>query len=178
MSIPGTRKSWYIMPIFPAFALLVGNYLSEYILKKEKRKFLFAGWVTFIFFIIMVIIISTPLQIKSRGSNDLRKMAPLIKKVVTLNKKINCFGMEFWSANNSFLFYTDRMLKEPINDFDSLIMVMKKEDEYCLSRIKDYLYHFKDKRDEFPVVIGGKEYVFFTNKKTFRKLSDYNFIDF
>lgn len=178
MTIPGSRKSWYIMPVFPAFALVVGKYLSENILKTEKRNFLFAKILSLTFFGIILILLFFPIPIKSRTFKDLSKMAPVIKRAVPKEQKVNCFAMEFWYANNSFLFYTDRMLKEPVNDIDSLKRIMEPEDEYCYMKTKDYESYFKDNKKEFPIIAGTKKYVCMTNERTYRKLSNYNFLDF
>jgi len=177
MSIPGTRKSWYIMPVFPALALITGDYFNRYVLRNEKVRILSARIIILVFSIIMIIVVATPISLKSRKSMGIKKMATVIKNAIPEKKRVNCFNMEFWSTNNSFLFYTDRMLKDPFFELDSLISIMKEEDEFCYIQTKDYEYFFKDKKEEFPIIVGTKDYILFTNRKTYDKLQSYNFLD-
>ena len=98
MSLTQSRMFWYIMPIFPAAAIICGYVLNGWLTDTGKINF-------------------TPVRLSSIRERDIRTIAPYVKYLASQKAKVTGFGYSYYSLNNPLLFYSDHAANPIYNSF-------------------------------------------------------------
>ncbi len=105
MSLMKARVLWYIMPVFPALAL-ISAYALEYSLKEaSKEKFTKALMVMGA--VVVVLVNALPFPLDKDRERDVRIIAPYVKHFADEGDKVIAFREEYYGLNNALLFYSD-----------------------------------------------------------------------
>jgi len=118
MSMMKARIRWYILPIFPAAAMLSAHALHG--LLKGRRKVIFAKVALGIGIVATIVINATPLQISKERKLDVRTIAPYVRHFGNRNANIVAFRQNFNSLNFSLLFYSDYVASPVYQDYSEL----------------------------------------------------------
>jgi len=118
MSVMMSRKIWYIMPIFPATAIISGYAL--FALLNGQGRVVFAKGCFGLGIIAMILITATPIQIESQREKDVRMIAPYIEHLADQNAKIIAFRKDYHGLNNALLFYSDHAASPIFQEYSEL----------------------------------------------------------
>jgi len=118
MSFTQSRMLWYVMPIFPAAAIICGHTLHGWL--SESRSAYAARWIVLVGIVVGMIINLTPVQLSSVRERDVRTIAPYIEHLANQKVKLIGFGYTFHSLNNPLLFYSDNAARPIYMTYDEL----------------------------------------------------------
>ena len=162
LSLSNARKIWYIMPVFPAFAVMAALFTNKYILKSEKPRFvtllsLFAAGV-----VISFIILFTPVRLDWNRNMDIKAIAPYIKETVPEGTRILTYQTEeYFAVQLPLIFYSDRSAAYPITKEEEMLKLVKANEQiYGLT----YMESFSKLGKPAEIIARYGELVFFTNK--------------
>jgi len=161
LSAANARKIWYLMPIFPAFAIMASLFLNEYILRSEKVKLA----VLFSFFgagaILAGVIIFTPVRLDWNRNADIKALAPYIKETVPEGQRLLLYKTEeYFTVQLPLIFYSDRSAHYPETEKEKMLNLLNgKEQVYGLT----YEETYKELGSPEKIARYG-ELVFFSNK--------------
>ena len=161
LSLANARKIWYIMPVFPAFAIMGSLFANEYLLKKEKTKKLTLYSFFALGFILSVIILFTPVRLDWNRNADIKALAPFVKATVPEGTRVLTYKTEeYFALQLPFIFYTDRSSAYAITKKEEMINILEgKEQVFVLT----YLAEYKELGSRQLIARYG-ELVFFSNK--------------
>ena len=118
MSMMTTRVLWYIMPIFPACAMIVGNVLRGFL--NEQGRLIFQKISIGIGILAFIILVATPVQVEAEREKDARIVAPYVKHFAKNGAKITAFKYDYYGLNNALLFYSDYAASPIFHTFDEV----------------------------------------------------------
>lgn len=118
MSLTQSRMLWYIMPIFPAAAIICGHTVRGWLGEPRSEKA--ARWIVLVGVVIGMIINLTPIQLSSVRERDIRTIAPYVRHLASQNVRLIAFGYTFHSLNNPLLFYSDNAARPIYMSYDDL----------------------------------------------------------
>jgi 4-amino-4-deoxy-L-arabinose transferase-like glycosyltransferase len=105
MSAMKSRVVWYVMPIFPASAMIVGSTLAAFLTERAKR-----CWaITFAVVTVAaaLVLVMTPVQVESERETDVRAIAPYVSHFASHGADVIAFREDYYGLNNALLFYAD-----------------------------------------------------------------------
>jgi 4-amino-4-deoxy-L-arabinose transferase-like glycosyltransferase len=118
MSLTQSRMLWYVMPIFPAAAIMCGSIIDGWL--TEARRLKIARAVLLLGILVALIINLTPIQLSSVRERDIRTIAPYVRHLARHDVKLIGFGYTFHSLNNPLLFYSDHAARPIYDAFEDL----------------------------------------------------------
>jgi 4-amino-4-deoxy-L-arabinose transferase-like glycosyltransferase len=131
MSCMQTRVMWYIMPMFPAAAIICGVTLDEWL--GEKRRVVHAKfWLVLTGFVI-VFVNATPIRLSKERERDTRIIAPYVQKFASHHQRVMAFRQSYHSLNNALLFYSDYSASPMLQNYDELRTLFANTDTvFCI----------------------------------------------
>jgi 4-amino-4-deoxy-L-arabinose transferase-like glycosyltransferase len=105
MSLMKSRKVWYVMPIVPAAAMVVGSTLGGYLTERAKRAWVLAFAALTV--VAAVVMLLTPVQVESERESDVREISPYVKHFASQGAAVIGFREDYYGLNNALLFYSD-----------------------------------------------------------------------
>ncbi len=166
LSFADQRKSWHLMPTFIASSIICGYLLQNWI----KNNIKFAKIVTSVYFIVMMIIVILPIDLNSRKSNELKKIIPIIKKIVPPGQNVINFKQDYWGNTCYFTYYTDRHLTRPIHNAKKLIKKLKNTHVLGYSHRQDFQRHLSKYSQEIKIIGYFGKNVIFCHKDIWDKI--------
>jgi 4-amino-4-deoxy-L-arabinose transferase-like glycosyltransferase len=118
MSMMRARIRWYILPIFPAAAMLSGHTLHG--LLSERGKVNLTRAALGIAVAAAIVINATPLRISKVRKLDVRTIAPYVRHFGDQGARIVAFRQNFNSLNFSLLFYSDHVASPVFQEYAEL----------------------------------------------------------
>ena len=111
LTFVSTKYTRYLMPIFPAAAMLIAATVFPRLPKKVARltRTVF-GWLSIAGTIIVVVF---PIQLGEDRNADVKAIAPVVKATAPEGEPVLNLGLDFWDHQNPLLFYGDRLLAQP-----------------------------------------------------------------
>ena len=167
-SLSKSQLSGYILPIYPAAAILVGNYLCE---KKLFKSFTVIAITTSVIYLIILSIV--PKYEERLGSNlSIRKPAEYIIKNMAYDDKIinyKCFleGLPFYLKRNIVLVDKKRetQFEDKYQKIDSLSPLLLGDQRiWCFTKIKHFNRLLESSLIPLHEVWRSKKYILFTNE--------------
>jgi 4-amino-4-deoxy-L-arabinose transferase-like glycosyltransferase len=136
MSLTHQRILWYVMPVFPAAAIICGFVINGWLSETGRLKTI--RWIAMTGLGASLVMNLTPLQLSSQREVDIRTIAPLVRHLVPQGATLTAFRYTYHSLNNPLLFYSDHAarpifqnmsdLREAFNSDEALVCVVKAED--------------------------------------------------
>ncbi|MFQ5778044.1 MAG: ArnT family glycosyltransferase [Terriglobia bacterium] len=105
MSLLQTRVIWYVLPIFPAMAMISGHALHT--LLPERRRLLFVKGAVAVALAALIAFNATPLELSPPRETDVRALAPSVKHWADNGARVVAFRLVYHQFNNALLFYSD-----------------------------------------------------------------------
>lgn len=105
MSLMNARVLWYIMPVFPALALLSARFLEQFTAENTGKtidKLLLALGLA-----VVVLANALPYALDNNREKDARILAPYVKHFAEEGDAVIAFREDFYGLNNALLFYSD-----------------------------------------------------------------------
>lgn len=116
MSLMSSQKTWYITPMFPAFAIV--SAMGVYYFKPKTLPH-YVRLATILLLLSNVLINATPLRLGSERSKEIKTLSPYVKFLSGRYEKIYLYKKPFYEINNVLLFYSDAHTEPttgPINE--------------------------------------------------------------
>ncbi|NIQ01148.1 MAG: phospholipid carrier-dependent glycosyltransferase, partial [Nitrospinaceae bacterium] len=122
LSVSRAQYFRYMLPVFPALALLVSQTLSGWLRKDWKDKML--PWLAGSIMITVLVINATPVEFRQtatlhQNSPAVRALAPVIR-LNTPEVLLN-FRLPDWNPRNAVLFYTDRWMPNHVEEAEAVM---------------------------------------------------------
>jgi len=105
LSLPGAKNVRYLLPIFPAAAILTGYALEQLLAERGKR--IFVRVVAVATLAGALIVNATPLPLSSQREVDVRVLAPYVKHFADQGARVIASPDVHFNKNNALLFYSD-----------------------------------------------------------------------
>ena len=115
MSLAREKKLWYIMPAFPAFALLAAAAAAAWVRDPARRRRLMRGGYALLAAGALALNL-TPLPASVDRRPDLQAVALAARDLVPAGERVLNLDAGYDSTNPQFLFYSDRSLTRPLGD--------------------------------------------------------------
>ncbi|HLB01405.1 MAG TPA: glycosyltransferase family 39 protein [Bacteroidota bacterium] len=113
MSMMQMRSSWYIMPVYPAAALICGRVIGGRISERFRERALIFVAATGV--LAAVAVNAAPVRLSSEREKDVRTLAPAVSAYGRSGAKIVGYRFDYHSVNNALLFYSD-YAAQPVYD--------------------------------------------------------------
>ncbi len=168
LSLATTKMLRYILPAFPALALVTAKTLADWL--PQKRQLQAVPYMIAFLFVVVLLINATPWEIKqsktlSPNSVDVRTLAPLIKQNTPANQEVMNFRLSQWNPRSVLMFYGDRMLSNPVREYANLIRHMQdRPDAVWLTSIEEYRTLEKQFPDLTLLILAQGKYASFTSR--------------
>jgi hypothetical protein len=142
MSAMKSRVVWYVMPIFPAAAMVVGSTLGRYLTEGAKR----ASTAVFavVTVVAAVVLMLTPVQVESERETDVRAIAPYVKHFASQGAAVIGFREDYYGLNNALLFYSDHPGFPIFDRYDSVAARFQTDGTVLCVLEKDDLAGFQE----------------------------------
>ena len=114
MSLMQSRVLWYIMPVFPA-AAIISSTMIDYALP-ERFKILAAKVFVVLAAIAFLALNMTPVRLEADREPDVRILAPYVRALSDSGVTVAAFRQDYYGLNNSLLFYSDHAAFPILND--------------------------------------------------------------
>ncbi len=130
MSLMNMRSSWYIMPVYPAAAIVSARAIRRWLTGRFPAAFmetlgqraLSAAAVTGV--LTAVVVNAVPVRLSSEREKDVREIAPVVTEYGRGGAMIVGYRFDYHSVNNALLFYSDFAAEPVYDDPDELFGVM------------------------------------------------------
>jgi len=161
LSASNSRKIWYIMPVFPVFAVMASVFTNKYILRNDKARYSVLLSLFILGAVLSSIIIFTPVRLDWNRNADIKALAPYIKETVPADKRVLTYQTEeYFAVQLPLIFYSDRSANYPITKKEEILGILNgKEQVYCLTYLPSYR-----ELGNWQVIARYGELLFFTNK--------------
>ncbi len=166
LSFADHRKSWHLLPACVSASVISGYLLNQWV----KNKRLFSRFFLGIYVSVIILIVILPIDINSRKSNELKKVVPIIKKIVPEGEEVLNYRQGYWGNVCSFLFYTDRHLTQPILKIQSVIDKLKTTHTLALTHRVDFKNYVSSHSDKLRIIGYYGKYVLFCHKEKLNKI--------
>lgn len=111
MALMRSRVVWYIMPIFPALAMIVGQTLNEITSARWKQGI--AAAVAVLTLLAMPLLGLSIVPLESEREVDVRAFAPIVRELADQGAEVIGYDAVYHRINNPLLFYSD-IAAEPV----------------------------------------------------------------
>ena len=174
LSLSNAQYFRYMLPVFPALAIIVSQTLSGWLLPDWKDRVL--PWMMGGVMMTALFINVTPIEIKqaaslSSNSWEVRSLAPSIRLNTPEKSNLGNYMLSPWNPRNSILFYSDRWLADPVN---RPAQVMASFEENPRSTWLSPLGEFRKLEEQFPgqlyLIQSQGSYAYFTAAKVRDKI--------
>ena len=178
MSTSRNQTLRYLFMIFPAFAIITAHTLASWMKGDQKEKALL--WMVGIVMAVVLVVNVTPIQAKvslNQNNAEVRDLAPFIHINTKPGEKILNYGFTPWNPTQVLAFYSERFLKYPVKDAETLIRKLEENPE---GKWLSPVLKFKELDKQFPgklyLIYGNQKFAYFTSKKN-RENVTYNFFN-
>ena len=178
MSTSRNQTLRYLFMIFPAFAIITAHTLASWMKGDQKEKALL--WMVGIVMAVVLVVNVTPIQAKvslNQNNAEVRDLAPFIHINTKSGEKILNYGFTPWNPTQVLAFYSERFLKYPVKDAETLIRKLEENPE---GKWLSPVLKFKELDKQFPgklyLIYGNQKFAYFTSKKN-RENVTYNFFN-
>jgi len=118
LTFVSSKYTRYLMPIFPAAAILIAATWSKRLPTRWKRiSRSVIGWLSIA---AVAVIIVFPLSLGDDRNADVKAIAPAVRGISQPDMPIANLGLDFYGYQNPLLFYADRLLGHPLEGPEGL----------------------------------------------------------
>lgn len=163
-SIARHKYDWYLLPLFPAAAIISGIVISEYFSNRLRS---WAPRLLLLLTIALLILTSiTPLNFDISRQKEFKSLVPYIRFHTTENERIIIYKMGYWATMARFSYYATRGISKPVNNPEGLLQSLgeTKRKFYFLekseySKLPGYV------KEKINILYENNKYIFATNMK-------------
>ncbi len=156
------KQNQYIVPLYPAFAMVVGVTLNRF---SEKVVTLIRRYLVILTILLSVLLLIFPVFPKTLDGDRYAELIPMIPTITKLDSDIITLHEHYWRFSNPILFYGDRGIKA-----DTIEGI--RERVRCAQKTY-FLFNTNEmelvKGNIFYIIERNKRYVLFSNKKIARE---------
>lgn len=105
LSLAGAKNIRYLLPIFPATAVLSGYALDQLLAERGKR--IFVRGAALLTVVGALVVNATPVPLSSEREVEVRALAPYVKHFADQGARVMASPEVHFSENNALLFYSD-----------------------------------------------------------------------
>lgn len=123
LSLPLAHKSWYVMPAYPALALLAGVGLEHLVGPRRERVAAIMGVAVAAYILVVSL---TPVPVGRDRNRDLAELAQAIHVTVPHGETVTSFDLlPHWRYASPMYFYGDRMLSSPVTEWSEMTRILR-----------------------------------------------------
>lgn len=169
MSASRTQLLRYVLPVFPALALLTSGFFGEVLAPPRRlalQAILLAACAGVALFVAATPIpVPRAVSLAGRGS-DIAALAPAVRLNTPPQAEVGNYLLPAWNPRNAVLFYADRYLGDPIGDPVELLLRLQEDPRGTwLTRVAE----FHRLEEEFPqqlyLIQSSGPYALFTSAR-------------
>jgi 4-amino-4-deoxy-L-arabinose transferase-like glycosyltransferase len=169
LSLGNAQYFRYMLPVFPALAIIVSKTLGSWMLQEWKDKLM--PWLVGVVMFTTLLINVTPIELKQaaslrRNSWEVRLLAPSIRLNTPDEMALGNYRLPLWNPRNSILFYSDRWLADPVGEPEK---VMVSFDKNPRTTWLSWIGEFRELEKQFPgqlyLIHSQGPYAYFTSVK-------------
>lgn len=159
----------YILPIFPAMAILVAKTIGDWLSEERREQFL--PYMVGIIMALVLLINATVIETKRSSSLRtksvaIKNLAPVVKLNTAPGEEIMNYRLSPLKPRNTLLFYGDRFIAKPVSDPQILRTKMLEQPKSTwLTTVKE----FKQLKSSFPgtfyLIQSWGKYAYFTSQQ-------------
>ncbi|MDH3257155.1 MAG: glycosyltransferase family 39 protein [Nitrospinota bacterium] len=175
LSMANAQYFRYMLPVFPALAIIVSKTLGNWLLPVWQDKAL-SGLVGVVM-ITVFFINATPIEMKQaaslrRNSWEVRLLAPAIRLNTVEQTSLGNYRLPLWHPRNSILFYSDRWLADPVTAPEQVMASFDENPQATwLSRLDEY----GELEEKYPgrlyLIQSQAPYAYFTSMQVRDRIS-------
>ncbi len=167
LSLGNAQYFRYMLPIFPALAIIVAKTLGSWLLPNWKDKLM--PWLVGGVMVTALFINVTPIEMKQaaslrRNSWEVRLLAPSIHLNTHQETSLGNYRLPLWDPRNSILFYSDRWLADPVNQPEKVMALFNNNRQ---ATWLSWMGEFKNLEKQFPgqlyLIQSQGPYAYFTS---------------
>ncbi|MEK6646655.1 MAG: hypothetical protein AABY84_08280, partial [Candidatus Firestonebacteria bacterium] len=163
LSLAIAKKQWYLMSLFPCFAIINAKMIDTWFSEKIKLNII-KGVIAFCI-IANLIITCTPIRLDWNRNADMKKIAAYAKANINPDEKVLLYKIDdYWFTQLPFLFYSDRSLTRPVMNIEILNeKISKGENKFFLTTVSvwEELINNNELKD-LNISISAGDYVLFS----------------
>jgi 4-amino-4-deoxy-L-arabinose transferase-like glycosyltransferase len=167
MSTSRNQTLRYLFMIFPAFGMITAHTLSGWLKESHKEKAL--PWMFGVVMATVLVVNVTPAQVKvtlNYNSLEVRDIAPFIRFNTKPGEQVSNYRFTQWNPTHALSFYSDRLLKYPVRDQETLIQRVNEDPKAkWLSPILDFNNLENDFPGKFYLIYGNRRFAYFTSQE-------------
>ena len=158
----------YILPIYPALALVTSSTISNWLSDERKNRLL-----PFMIGSVMLsalLINSSAIEIRnaaslSKNSVFERELISLIKGNTKNGEEIGNYKLRRRHPRNVVYFYGDRYIADPVNEVNKLFEALEANPgKTWLARLKDFNKLYEISPEKLYLIQANKKYAYFTSR--------------
>jgi len=125
LSLPVAHKSWYVMPAYPALALLAGVGLEALAGRRRERVAAVLGVVVAAYILVVSL---TPVPVGRDRNRDMAELADAVHATVPHGETVTSFDLlPHWRYASPMYFYADRLLALPVTDWQEMTRILRQD---------------------------------------------------
>ena len=163
LSLSIAKKQWYLMSLFPCFAIINAKMIDTWFSERNKLKII-KGIIALCIFVTLVIT-CTPIRLDWNRNADMKKIAAYVQVNANPDEKVLLYKFDdYWIAQLPFLFYSDRSLTRSVMETEVLNEKLEKgENRFCLTTVSVWKELVAQKAiKNLNVLISSGDYVLFS----------------
>ena len=157
----------YILPIYPALAIVTSSTISNWLTSERKDKLIpvMVGSVM----VSSLLINSSAIEIRnaaslSKNSVFERELISIIKGNTNRDEEIGNYKLRRRHPRNVVYFYGDRYIADPVNEANILFEIMETNPEKTwLARLKEFNKLYEISPEKLYLIQANKKYAYFTS---------------
>jgi 4-amino-4-deoxy-L-arabinose transferase-like glycosyltransferase len=160
-TLPGYKDDYYLLAMFPGWAVINGIIFAHWTKKVDKKIFFYSGILMLVF---VLVTIFTPIKFDKTRNPEFRVLSSYIKQFVPESERVITYNLYPYDMMSLFPWYVDRGVVPLTNNEEELYkLITTDETKFVFIRIEDYK-NLSSKIVLYPIYYCGK-FVFTSNKK-------------
>ena len=156
LSLATAKKSWYVMPAFPALAILAGVGLEALLPDRERWRGRFAAGVAALLGLYVIIVAGTPVPVGRDRNRDVKAIGAAARNAVPRGTHVLNFNLEpHWRYVSALYFYADRPLALPVMDESEMVRILTEREAEAILTDLPTLSRLQDRLPVPPQVLAG-----------------------
>ena len=140
LSLAAAKKSWYVMPAYPALAILAGYGLDELLARRPRGREAFTAGIAGALLAFHLVAAGTPISLGRDRNRDLKAISAAARSAVAPGEHVVCFNLlPHWRYASPLHFYADRPLALPVTDPEVMQRIVRNaEAKAILTDVETY----------------------------------------
>ncbi|MEW6041733.1 MAG: glycosyltransferase family 39 protein, partial [Elusimicrobiota bacterium] len=173
-SIPGYKDNYYLLPMWPALAVLIGHQSEKWFFtEKAKEKVVKVILAIFITYCFLIIFFPSIWGIKRQP--EFLDMKNRAREIIPKREIVFIYKFYYWDMIGMFPWYFDRGVSNNIDSeqkLQRLLLSAPRKKKYCFIRVSDYASFSSHFRKKTRVIFQYGRYAIITNKAVINASSE------